>query len=288
MATFFLRHDALGKAKYDKQGAVAHAGYILRRNATVTFGTRHMPTAYAKILGWVGNLYDNSRKNARVYDKLILQLPRELNQVQHVNLLRSFLDSVTEGRTPYLFSIHGDKPGNPHAHVIIRDADIETGKRVALLSEAGSSYRLRAAWEKLVNSAMERHGHEQRISRWGKRSRQYAELNNLRPNESESPQMPPVPLADRVHNITRNVHKREIEGPNVVQQPDIAPEIVRVVEFVLSQDDELTRITRAKETLSILRADYAKNIQERASASWPKPRNALPPSSSPTARRHRG
>jgi tetratricopeptide (TPR) repeat protein len=175
MATFFLKHEGLGKARYDRQGAVAHAGYILRKGALLTHGTRHMPEAYNQILGWAGRVYDQSRKNARVYDKLILNLPRELNTAEHVTLLRQFLDELTLGRTPYLFAIHMDRPGNPHAHVIIRDADIETGKRVAGLSKAGSSYKVRAIWERINNQALT--AYKVAISRWGKHSAHHQELN---------------------------------------------------------------------------------------------------------------
>lgn len=69
------------------------------------------------------------------------------------------------GRAPWLAAIHRDHPENPHAHIVVRDKDPETGKRVAGLSEKGSTDRLREAWERHANLALERAGVEARIDR---------------------------------------------------------------------------------------------------------------------------
>lgn len=176
MAVFYLQHTGKGKAAYDRQGIVNHGRYVLRKSARGLMETRHAPEDYGQVLGWLGRLYDESRANARVIDTLIVNLPRELNQTEQAQLLRTYLDLVTKGRTPYLFVIHTDKPDNPHAHIIIRDADIGTGRRVAGLSKLGSSQTLRALWEALCNRSLRDHGIA--ISRHGKNSPQHRALNN--------------------------------------------------------------------------------------------------------------
>jgi hypothetical protein len=59
----------------------------------------------------------------------------------------------------------GEDAHNPHAHIIIRDKDRETGKRVFGTSEKGSTDRLRQIWEDVANQALERAGIEARIDR---------------------------------------------------------------------------------------------------------------------------
>jgi len=74
---------------------------------------------------------------------------------------------MTQGRTPWMAAIH-DGPGdadNPHAHIVFRDRDIETGRRVMMTTEAGSTQRFRQGWEEELNKALERAGLEVRVDR---------------------------------------------------------------------------------------------------------------------------
>lgn len=107
------------------------------------------------------------RKNGRVADKLMLALPRELDAERRAQLVRGFAEEVTQGRAPWLAAFHdkGKDAHNPHAHLVIRDRDPETGKRVAELSEKGSTDRLRALWETHANRALEVAGKPERIDR---------------------------------------------------------------------------------------------------------------------------
>lgn len=116
---------------------------------------------------WLDEQESADRKNARVIDKVTIALPRELDAVQRVDLVRAFAAEVTQGRVPWLAAVHdqGKDAENPHAHVVVRDRDLETGKRALNMSEKGSTEMLRETWERACNVALERAGVDERIDR---------------------------------------------------------------------------------------------------------------------------
>jgi hypothetical protein len=119
------------------------------------------------VQAWLRRAERSDRVNARVADKLIVALPRELDQDARRELVRDFCESLTGGRIAYLGVIReeGEDAENPHAHLLLRDRDLVTGKRVLLTTERGSTERLRAAWESAANRALERAGVAARIDR---------------------------------------------------------------------------------------------------------------------------
>jgi hypothetical protein len=116
---------------------------------------------------WLRDAERADRVNARVVDKLVVALPRELDADARRELVRDFCEDVTGGRMPYVAAIHdkGEDAENPHAHVMLRDRDFATGKRVLQTTERGSTERLREAWEVAANRALERAGVAERIDR---------------------------------------------------------------------------------------------------------------------------
>ena len=170
MAIYSLNHSSIGRTTHAAGTAGAHVGYITRSSACREVLAERMPSAEAGQRGgeartWLDAQEAADRKNARVIDKVMLALPCELTAEQQSALVRSFAESVTEGRAPWLAAIHQDHPENPHAHLVIRDKDLETGKRVVGLSEKGSTDRLREAWERHANLALEIAGRDERIDR---------------------------------------------------------------------------------------------------------------------------
>ena len=170
MAIYSLNHSSIGRTTHAAGTAGAHVGYITRSSACREVLAERMPSAEAGQRGgeartWLDAQEAADRKNARVIDKVMLALPCELTAEQQSALVRSFAESVTEGRAPWLAAIHQDHPENPHAHLVIRDKDLETGKRVVGLSEKGSTDRLREAWESHANLALEMAGRDERIDR---------------------------------------------------------------------------------------------------------------------------
>lgn len=170
MAIYSLNHSSIGRSTHAAGTAGAHIGYITRSSACLDVLAERMPSARAGERGgearaWLDAQEAADRKNARVIDKVMLALPCELTAERQAALVRSFAESITEGRAPWLAAIHQDHPGNPHAHLVIRDKDPVTGKRVVGLSEKGSTERLREAWERHANLALELAGREERIDR---------------------------------------------------------------------------------------------------------------------------
>lgn len=167
MAIFSLNHSTVGRTTHAPRTASANARYITREEACTQVLGRRMPTERDELYAWLDGQEDKDRKNARVIDKVMVALPRELTHDQNAELVTEFAEGLTKGRASWVAGIH-DGPGdadNPHAHIIFRDRDFETGKRVMELSEKGSTERIRIAWEERVNAALERAGLEVRVDR---------------------------------------------------------------------------------------------------------------------------
>lgn len=169
MAIYSLHHTPVGKSTQAQPfTAAAHVGYITRKRAMRAMEKARMPgDTPRQIAAHLRECEVSDRKNARVIDKVMLALPRELNAAQRVELVRDFAEHVTRGRAAWLAAFHdkGKDVHNPHCHLIIRDRDFETGKRVIGTSELGSTERLRTQWETFANAALERAGRKERVDR---------------------------------------------------------------------------------------------------------------------------
>jgi hypothetical protein len=170
LAIYHLSHRPIGRSTHAPGSAAAHARYIMREDAMSALVAR-LPEGIAEtrtaIQMWLRDAERADRVNARVVDKLVVALPRELDAAGRRELVRDFCEDVTGGRMPYVAAIHdkGEDAENPHAHVMLRDRDLETGKRVLQTTERGSTERLREAWEVAANRALERAGVAERIDR---------------------------------------------------------------------------------------------------------------------------
>lgn len=146
--------------------------YITRTGACREVIGSDMPVPAAGERGgearaWLDRQEEADRKNARVIDKVTIALPRELDAVQRVELVRAFAAEVTQGRVAWLAAVHdqGKDADNPHAHVVLRDRDLQTGKMALRMSQSGSTEMLRGTWERVCNAALERAGMDERIDR---------------------------------------------------------------------------------------------------------------------------
>lgn len=166
MAIFSLNHDPVGRSKDPPGSASLFHRYITRADSCTLILGQRMPLD-STTRQWLDAQELGDRKNARVIDKLIVALPVELDRDQHVELLESFAERMTQGRASWMAAIHaGERDAdNPHAHMIFRDRDVDTGRRVMMTTEAGSTERFRQAWEEEVNRALERAGREERVDR---------------------------------------------------------------------------------------------------------------------------
>jgi hypothetical protein len=178
MAIYSLNLKSIGRTTHAAGTAGAHVLYIARPDATAELVSEHMPTDPNAARAFLNRGEPADRKNARVADKVRIALPRELNPEQRMQLVQDFARDLTGGRVPWFAGIHaeGKDAHNPHCHLVIRDRDIETGKRVVKLSDsprdrakAGLEPKaveyVRALWETHANRALEAAGHEVRIDR---------------------------------------------------------------------------------------------------------------------------
>lgn len=179
MAIYSLNVASIGRTTHAAGTAGAHARYVARPEACSHLEGEHFPVAnLAELPAWIDRQEAADRKNARVVDKVRIALPRELDQAQRAELVRAFCRDVTGGRVPWLAGIHqtGEDAHNPHAHIIVRDRDIETGRRVLRWSDsprdrakaglpANAVEHIRARWEAMANAALEKAGVAARIDR---------------------------------------------------------------------------------------------------------------------------
>lgn len=166
MAIYSLNHKPVGKSTQDRPYTTgAHVDYITRRKALGRLDGARLPVDRDGARDFFRRAEDGSRANGRVADKVMLALPKELNPEQRAELVRGFADDVTGGRAPWLAAHHdkGKDAQNPHCHLVFRDQDPETGKRVFGTSERGSTQRLRGMWQDHTNRALERAGRPERI-----------------------------------------------------------------------------------------------------------------------------
>jgi len=178
MAIYSLNLKSIGRTTHAAGTAGAHLLYIARPDAQAELASHHMPTDPNAARAWMNRAEMSDRKNARVADKVRLALPRELTPEQRMKLVQDFAQDLTGGRVAWFAGIHaqGKDAHNPHCHMVIRDRDIETGKRVLRLSDsprdrakAGLEPKavewVRAKWEEHANRALEAAGHDARIDR---------------------------------------------------------------------------------------------------------------------------
>ena len=167
VAIYSLHLRSIGKTTHAPRTAGAHLRYITRPDARADLLAGRMPTERHTARRWLDREERQDRKNARVIDKITAALPRELDSSQRRRLVMAFAERVTQGRAAWFAAIHqsGRDAHNPHAHIVIRDRDPETGRRVARLSEKGACRNIRLLWELAVNAALEAQGSAQRVTR---------------------------------------------------------------------------------------------------------------------------
>jgi len=141
-------HSPIGKTTHAKGAAYDHVNYILREAACSKALGQNMPTDKkgARPYFEVEAYKDGVAKNARVADTLIIALPLELSAEQRHEAIHSFMEKIGKGCIAWLAAFHdmGKDEANPHCHLILRDADVETGKKVLGTTTSAGQRRTRA------------------------------------------------------------------------------------------------------------------------------------------------
>ncbi len=165
------------------RSAAENAAYNAREDACYAVRSHIIPPGPNEAEAWFRAQEQGERKNARMSDRFIGALPRELAPEQCIAAVEKFCRDVTQDRVPWHFALHleldqRDQPDwNPHAHIIFRDRDIETNRRF-LYTSAGPKERahllakgapfwttsaFREKWSAEMNHALERAGHDARV-----------------------------------------------------------------------------------------------------------------------------
>ena len=124
------------------------------------------------------------RANACLYRQLQISLPQELDAEQNRQLLEAYLAEALEGQ-PYTVALHDKGDGNPHAHVVFSERQLDGydrppeqffhradpsdparggAKKNAALKKKDWLLEQRQAWETHMNAALEMAGIEERVS----------------------------------------------------------------------------------------------------------------------------
>lgn len=271
-AAFFINMAGFNKQAITADFPAKHIRYILNRNKVREVGSQHAPHDFHRAQDWLTAHYSAGRKNARVWTRFIVNMPHDLSHGQRVTLLRDYLAAMSQGRAQFVWAIHDDT-ASPHAHVVFVDKDVDTGRRVAQLSEGSSAERWRKVWEDCCNRALAMAGSLARVSRLGKHSHHHRLLNEraremqrksadamLAPIAAESPQLPPAPAIEGgLQQITSHPATEPIgiTMESVVKREVDHPTLATVVAFVASQMSELERLRATRQTISDYRASYA-------------------------------
>lgn len=179
MAIYSLNLSSIGKMTHRAGTAAAHIRYIARKDALPVILTQHMPQSAKDAARFFLDHERNSRKNARVGDKLRLALPIEHSPAQRAQLVQDFMADLTGNVVPWYCAIHqtGKDAHNPHAHVIVCDSHIENGKRTLGWSDSPRDWKrksrpgdspvqwIRQRWEIIANAALAAAGIDARIDR---------------------------------------------------------------------------------------------------------------------------
>jgi hypothetical protein len=183
MAIYSLRLTPIGKTTQKRPfTAAAHVRYIARSNAASHVLAARMPEEKGKAQRWLRKAERDDRANARVADKMVIALPVELSLDQQVALVHRFAETLTKGRAAWFAALHakGKDRKNPHCHLLVRDRDMETGKRVVMFSAGPKEVRtrkakgealpttlhdIRALWEQHINEALAAAGSPARVDR---------------------------------------------------------------------------------------------------------------------------
>jgi hypothetical protein len=183
MAIYSLRLTPIGKTTQKAPfTAAAHIRYITRTEAATHVMAARMPQATRAAMRWLRDQERNDRANARVADKLVIAIPRELSLQQGIGLVGEFAEALTQGKASWFAAIHakGKDRSNPHCHLIVRDRDVSSGQRVVLFSAGPKEvqeraargfpppttiHRVRELWEEVANQALAEAGRVERIDR---------------------------------------------------------------------------------------------------------------------------
>ena len=121
---------------------------------------------------WSKNELANKRRDARVAKEILVALPRELDKVQQLSLVRSFVsNNLTPLGVVADVNAHELEPNkqddwNPHVHILISTqhlVDGEFGSKITELNKKDFVTKIRVAWAEHTNLALSAAGSLERV-----------------------------------------------------------------------------------------------------------------------------
>ena len=273
MAIYSCNIRSIGRTTHAEGTAGAHLRYIGRERAASEVMATHMPDDPQEARTWMDSHERSARKNARLCDKLRIALPRELNEAQRAQLVQDYVGELTQNRVPWYAALHqtGKDRSNPHAHIVLVDRDIETGRRVLNLSDSTRDRQkkglpgpsavewVRERWEHHANAALERAGHDARIDR------RTLEAQGI----DREPQIHVGPRAQHIDTHVKRPDSKVVPSPSP-RNPD------RVIDYPMI-DAGRTRRERNAEIidLNLERAARSEHFETRVLAQFERDQRAL-------------
>ena len=174
-----FKHSSVGTKTHKARTATAHVCYIMRAEARTHFQAENMPDGSRGTRVFFDKLWEKAGmpENARICDKLMIALPNELTPEQRYETVQTFMQELGQGRIAWCAAYHekGEDAHNPHAHIVFKDADINTGRKVIGTTTSAKDVReaqehrwkvpprattddMRKRWCDHLNKVMERAG----------------------------------------------------------------------------------------------------------------------------------
>jgi len=236
-AAYFLKVSGVGKTTHRKGTAAAHYRYVARTSAIGDCGGFLFPEDWLEAQLYLHRREKEIRTNGKVCDKIIVNLPYSLASDQRTELVKDFCEEISGGRAPYVWFVHTDTDA-PHAHIIYVDADYETDKRVFKMSDSGALFRLRKVWESTLNKHLIAAGVEHRVSRWGKRSHHFRELNQMA-----------APAPANENSMANNIESNVVPFPPI---KELEPQDIDYFDAAVHAAEELDNLERAQDRVAEL------------------------------------
>ncbi len=235
---------------------------------------------------------DFERKNGRAYTELQIALPRELAPGERNELAREAARELMGERFAYTLAVHTplakDNIEQPHMHLMFSERVVDErtrelgedrffkrdgAKKDRSWNERDKPMEVREKWVEMMNAAMERHGHEQRLDprSWADQGRhdlaELVEPKLLAGSEAEA-------RALHVHVDGLREQRAELPGPHLdgaaaihKLEQDAEKQVAQVQAREVQELSRLDKlIAAARELASAVKertVEVAQNVSER-------------------------
>ena len=284
--------------------AAAHAQYIARdgqyqrRGGVELVESGNMPEfAQADPHAFWMAADAHERANGRAYTEIQIALPRELNPAQREELARNVTRELMGDRFAYTMAVHvplaKDNIDQPHMHLMFSERAVDDGtrdlaedrffkrngaKKDPAWNDRNKPEEVREKWVEMMNGAMQRAGHEQRLDgrSWAEQGREdlaalvepkllggngieaaelRAQVDELRRQREELP----APHLDQATAVQELEKRAEVEIARIEKQRD---EQISILDKLIEKARELALEVKERAT------EIARNVAERVESGY--------------------